>query len=84
MFPELRKKQLTMFYSLFQAHFNEYQTVNIQTELDRKGNEGAAQHDPQLMDLMVLLIAKENLPVRLVESPYLMKVLRGEKSFVCI
>lgn len=73
-----------MFYTLFQAHFDEFQTVNIQTELDRKGKEGAEQNDRELMDLMVLLIAKENLPVRLVESPYLMSVLRGENSVVCI
>lgn len=65
-------------------HIGAYDAINIQTELDRNGNQPAADDKRDIMDSMVLFIAKERLPVRIVESVYLMRLLPGEHFVVCI
>lgn len=64
---------------LFQAHTEAYNAINMQTDLDRNGNEVAADDKRNVMDLMVSFISKENLPVRIVESKHLMKLLQGKQ-----
>lgn len=64
--------------SLFQAHIGVYNAIKERNVLDRHDKEAAAEHKRSMMDLMVLFIAKENLPVRIVESKHLMRLLQGE------
>lgn len=67
------------FISTFKQHEDKFNLVTAATAKDKKVERDRHTVDKcSIMDLIVLLIAKENMPVRIVESPYFTDLLEGK------
>lgn len=64
-------------------HPNKHDEIVARQEIDiTSRRKGSCEANADIMDLIVALIAKENMPIRIVESEHFTRLLRGKLTVI--
>lgn len=69
-------------FEMFQNHKEKFQFIQSEMmTVQKAAKAGTVERIHDIKDLITLLIAKENMPIRIVESPYFTQLLQSKQNF---